>query len=587
MFFEKAYPFLIILVLFGCTSIEEDVDKSCSLLDSKLEQIRPELFSEDNGRIALSFYDSIMRHETRCLEGEIGIAIGFDLGHYYYLQQIPDSAIYFYQKALVLAESRDDHQNSAALKTNLGATYLGMGYMRSAAKYFMEARASMEKSNLRDENYWITLINQAVAHIEQEDYSYALDLLDDVDTSYSNTVQFLHALNRAKIAGLMKNESIFLRYIKRSESMVDSVTYYQNIYSEVDIEYSLQFDLSDRLKVLWAEFGDQYNDTYPYFQLLLQRLSLRLHNETIGGEAELDRLSKEVLNKGDQEERINLLSLLIDQARLSNSYKELITLLEERQKLNEEINHANSFSDLKDFYEFSEINKLERSNQKLRREKEVLELKQTNTNYFVLLLVVILLLAIVSIILILVERRRKVAISQVKEALNKELMNQALQREDELKERLSFESNRNTSILAKLSKFQILKKQLDDFLKDMSLDSLDLNDKQGLLKNAEVNLKAFFSNYTDLAVLGMANSVQFVSKEQIQQQFSKELSDLELKVVELILSNFTSKEIALLISKSEKTVEYYRRNIRKKLNLQSGDDMKIALESLFFSNDSL
>lgn len=587
MFFEKAYPFLIILVLFGCTNIEEDVDKSCSLLDSKLEQIRPELFSEDNGRIALSFYDSIMRHETRCLEGEIGIATGFDLGNYYYFQQIPDSAIYFYQKALVLAESTDDHQNSAALKTNLGATYLGMGYMRSAAKYFMEARASMEKSNQRDENYWITLINQAVAHMEQEDYSYALDLLDDVDTSYSNTVQFLHALNRAKIAGLRKNESIFLRYIKRSESMVDSVPYYQNVYSEVDIDYSLQFDLSDRLKVLWAEFGDQYNDTYPYFKLLLQRLSLRLHNETIGGEAELDRLSKEVLNKGDQEERINLLSLLIDQARLSNSYKELITLLEERQKLNEEINHANSFSDLKDFYEFSEINKLERSNQKLRREKEVLELKQANTNYFVLLLVVILLLAIVSIILILVERRRKVVISQVKEALNKERMNQALQREDELKERLSFESNRNTSILAKLSKFQILKKQIDDFLKDMSSSSSRLSDKQGLLKNAEVNLKAFFNNYTDLAVLGMSSTAQIVSKEQIQQQFSKELSDLELKVVELILSNFTSKEIALLISKSEKTVEYYRRNIRKKLNLQSGDDMKIALESFFSSNDFL
>ncbi len=580
MCFQKAIPYLFILALVSCTAIEEEVDYSCSKLESKVEQIRPKLFSENNSHEALSSYDSIMQLDSPCLKGKLGIALGFDLGNYYYFQQVSDSAIYYFQNALKLAEEKDDNASSAALKTNLGATYLGMGYMRSAAKYFMEARAAMEESGLHDENYWITYINQAVAHIEQDDYGYAMELLDNVDTSYSISVKFLHALNKAKLAGLMKTEPTFFKHIRISESIVDSVPHYKNIYYEVAIEYFLQFNNRSRLKSIWAEITDQYKDSQPYFQLLIQRLSLRLKDELLGGKTELDRLRHLVLKDGDLVEKLSLINLLIDESHRSNSDKKLITLLKERHKLNEEIHQANSFSDLKDFYEFSEINKLERTNQKLSGEKEVLELKQSNTNYFISLLALVLVLSIVSIVLILVDRKRKTAINRAKEAVTKERINEALQREIRLKKRLSFEADRNASILNKLSKIQILKKQLDDFLKNISSGSTSLNDMQVALKNAKVNLNAFFNNYTDLAVLGLSSNIQVASKEQIEKQFSAKLSDLELKVVELILRNFTSKEIALLMTKSEKTVEYYRRNIRKKLNLNSADDMKVGLESL-------
>jgi DNA-binding CsgD family transcriptional regulator len=40
------------------------------------------------------------------------------------------------------------------------------------------------------------------------------------------------------------------------------------------------------------------------------------------------------------------------------------------------------------------------------------------------------------------------------------------------------------------------------------------------------------------------------------------------------LNNFTSKEIAILLSKSEKSIEYYRRQIRVKLGLKKEDDIE-------------
>ncbi len=579
MFFHKYYPLLFIFFLASCNAIEEEVDFSCSKLESEVKKFRQDLFSDNNVDKAFLFYDSITKLNSPCLKGELGIALGFDLGNYFFFQKVLDSAIYHFQNTLALAEANRDNHSLAALKTNIGATYLGMGFTRSAAKYFMEARILMEESSIRDENYWITCVNQAVAHIEQKDYAYAIKLLDEVDITYSNSVKFLHATNRAKLAGLMKNEPLFLKYIRLSESVVDSLPHYKNMYSEVAIEYFLKFNNLESLKSIWPQVRDQYHDSQPHLQLLIQRLSLRVNNELLGGKTELDRLRHLVLKEGDLEDQLSLVNLLIDQSYKLNSDKELIILLKERYNLNEELHQALNLSDLKDFYEFSEINKLERTNQKLTSEKKFLELRHANTKYFISLLALVLLLSIVSIILIVVDRNRKATITKVKEALVKERINQAFQREIKLEKRLSFEAKRNSSILKKLGKFQILKKQLDDFFRDIYSSSSSLTDMKEALKNAQVNLNSFFHNYTDLAILGMTNNTQIASKKQLQKQFSSKLSDLEIDVVDMILRSFTSKEIALLMSKSEKTVEYYRRNIRKKLNINSADDIKTELES--------
>jgi DNA-binding CsgD family transcriptional regulator len=58
-----------------------------------------------------------------------------------------------------------------------------------------------------------------------------------------------------------------------------------------------------------------------------------------------------------------------------------------------------------------------------------------------------------------------------------------------------------------------------------------------------------------------------------------EISEKEIHVIEYITLHFTTKEIALLMGKSEKSVEYYRSQIRKKIQLDKNE----SLEDFFIS----
>ena len=58
-----------------------------------------------------------------------------------------------------------------------------------------------------------------------------------------------------------------------------------------------------------------------------------------------------------------------------------------------------------------------------------------------------------------------------------------------------------------------------------------------------------------------------------------EISDKEIRVIEYIALHFTTKEIALLMDKSEKSVEYYRSQIRKKIQLKSNSTLEEYLNA--------
>ena len=59
-----------------------------------------------------------------------------------------------------------------------------------------------------------------------------------------------------------------------------------------------------------------------------------------------------------------------------------------------------------------------------------------------------------------------------------------------------------------------------------------------------------------------------------------EITDKEIRVIEYIAMHFTTKEIALLMGKSEKSIEYYRSKIRKKLQLPLTSTLEEYLNSL-------
>ena len=126
-------------------------------------------------------------------------------------------------------------------------------------------------------------------------------------------------------------------------------------------------------------------------------------------------------------------------------------------------------------------------------------------------------------------------------------------------------------ILTNVSKIAILKKQMEEFILSMN-EVTQASSKKTILKQAKINTDAFFNNYVDLAIL--ASQKGEYDLNQIKIKFSAVLTENEMNVLLLILNDYTSKEIAILLTKSEKGIEYSRKNIRLKLAIPKDISIK-------------
>lgn len=100
--------------------------------------------------------------------------------------------------------------------------------------------------------------------------------------------------------------------------------------------------------------------------------------------------------------------------------------------------------------------------------------------------------------------------------------------------------------------------------------------EKNLIKQAKINTDAFFNNYIDLAILASQKDENDLN--QIKTKYNTVLSENEMNVLLLILNDYTSKEIAILLTKSEKGIEYSRKNIRLKLAIPK----EIAIKQFVF-----
>jgi DNA-binding CsgD family transcriptional regulator len=131
----------------------------------------------------------------------------------------------------------------------------------------------------------------------------------------------------------------------------------------------------------------------------------------------------------------------------------------------------------------------------------------------------------------------------------------------------------NTSIV-NIKKVALLKKQLENIVDEKSPN---YNEKE-TLKKLKLCLNSFFDNYRELTQimqkkLNVDKIVDFIKKHH------PEITEKEIKVIEYIALHFTTKEIALLMDKSEKSVEYYRTQIRKKIQLNSSSTLEDYLNA--------
>jgi DNA-binding CsgD family transcriptional regulator len=131
----------------------------------------------------------------------------------------------------------------------------------------------------------------------------------------------------------------------------------------------------------------------------------------------------------------------------------------------------------------------------------------------------------------------------------------------------------NTSIL-NIKKVALLKKQMENILDEKNPN---YNEKE-TLKKLKLSLNSFFDTYRELTKimqkkLNVDKIIDFVKHDY------PEISIKEIRIIEYIALHFTTKEIALLMDKSEKSIEYYRSQIRKKINLNPNVSLEEYINS--------
>lgn len=575
---EKTYLifFFSLLSLFitACSSDHKQIKKNS--IKTNLEylfskNLRTTTNIENKFKLLYSFEKKALSSSNE----KVLFLVNFEKGNLYYSLLNIDSAKYYWEKALVFAENKHDFQNAANLNSNLGAYYLQNGYLETAIHYFLNARKIKEKLKFLDENYWSIHLNIGVANMSLNQIERASYYFNSIPTNQFKNLKFLVLLNKAKLAALKKKENLFYHYMDLAKKQLVFNSFYSNIFDEVFLEFSLDFKNTNRLSYIFQKLAPKYTNQPLYIKILLQHASILISGKTIKNEAITKDFAYKVKQANNLYTSLAFNYMLTSYYKVKNNFKLQAFYLENGNRLVEKINISEAKTALNDYFLVLTKNKLSFENEQLKTANELKTLKIKNQRY----LTIFLFLAILSLLILgwfIVKYYRKNHLEKEKDVTYMQLnLEQQITERQRLQKLVQNQEFKIKEILTNVSKIAILKKQMEEFILSMN-EITQAPSEKNLIKQAKINTDAFFNNYIDLAILASQKDENDLN--QIKTKYNTVLSDNEMNVLLLILNDYTSKEIAILLTKSEKGIEYSRKNIRLKLAIPK----EIAIKQFVF-----
>ncbi len=568
---------LIFFLTIGFISIEgcgsEELDRieqkdskpiqSINKLDSLLDEALALKEQGRNGE-ALVVIDSLYADAQLLNDLTYLSCAEFEKGMNLFILNEVDSSLIHWLNALYLSKQLDDEPNMAQLLSNIGIVYFDKGYYRSASEYFIQARNKMEEvGDSLTESYAFTTINLAVVHINQEEFDLARKTLSSVKIGAWPTVDFLYYLNSGIVEAETGNYDQFLDLIDSSKSFKDEVNpYYLKVLEGVLWDKALKKkdllklrELLNKTKVESNQNDIDQTISWLYGNLILDSTYTVPSNL-------IDSLIITCSEEGLIISRLSLYSFLKEYYKIKENFTRYVFATEKYDFWKKESSRMNATSNLIDYYLVLELDKSKFENEQLKSKNQISDLKIKNQlylNYFLIFMVSTIILISYLIYLKLQKEKKESEQKLSKLSENIEVYKET---EKDLKETIDFQNQRINEVMENVSKIAILRKQLDDFFNKLT-DSVELEVSPKSLKSAKIDLEAFFNNYTDLAIIATKgqDTINF------EQPLFATLTAKEKKVLEFIAAKYTSREIGVLLSRSEKSVEYTRKNIRRKLNI--------------------
>jgi len=568
---------MVSLLIFGCTTNDQSVKKS-QPSPTKLEKqfskaIKRVQSQPENERLQL--LNDFSNKAQKQANNRVLFLANYGKGNLYYSILNNDSALVYWQKALTYAERTNDYENTANLNSNLGTIYLQNGYLKTAINYFLTAQKIKQKLKEIDENYWSIYLNIGVANMSLHQYDRASTYFNTIPTRHYKSLKFLVYLNKAKLQALKNNQHLFYYNLDLSKQYLVKNSFYTNIFDQVFLELSLDFKNLKRLNFIQTKLAPTYFEQPLYIKILLQHAALIINGKTINKEDVTSVFAKDVLSTRDVYTEMAYNDMLAFYFKLKKDYKNYANFLEKRTTILDKINDSEAKIALNDFQIALSKNKLSYENEQLKTSIQLKTLKIKNHRYLTAFLILSMLGLIILVWYILkFNKKNQLAKEQDVTSMQLSLEQQIIERQ-RLQKLVQNQEFKIKEILTNVSKIAILKKQMEEFILSMN-DISQASSEKNLLKQAKINTDAFFNNYIDLAIL--ASQKDENDLKQIKAKYSAALSENEMNVLLLILNDYTSKEIAILLTKSEKGIEYSRKNIRLKLAIPK----EIAIKQFIF-----
>ncbi len=557
--------FIFSIISFSaCTSKEEQKIQDSDFNSIKTEDEFRKLDTIILRKKAISFIKN----------GDIDLAAKCysEIGNRKYTELDYIGSIEVWTKAAELSEKLNNKLNTAQLENNLGAAYNALGYSKTSSYFFIKAKKVYDEENIKDQNYWIMHINIGVCYMDLQMLDEAKKYFKIVVGNEDDYIQFLYHLNMTKLSGLEKDSDNFYYHNAQSEKLLPKFELFRNVWETILLEFAADlFDFEKANEILHT-YQQNYAKKPLYVKLLLNRLKWKNEKELFEPARKILNYESKIIEENDlyqtdlyYEIVANYFLFKKDFVKYSYAVKKSI---ESKDKLREQRNNQS----LEDY-------KSEASANDLRRKNQILEVKnqlnQRNVYYQRIVLIFFIILSISLLILLLLGLKYFKKSRRLKQ-LELEGINAALKfkqlSENALKNKVGIQEMRINEIMLNISKIAVLKSQIDQFIKSSS--NMIISDEWTReIKLLKLNMDSFFTNYRELAVVSYTNTLDYSSIEKLKKRFPT-LTEKDNQVIQLILNNFTSKEIAILLSKSEKSIEYYRRQLRLKLGLNKEDDIE-------------
>lgn len=525
----------------------------------------------DSARVALSSAIAAAQSIDDHYQEAIHISM---LGNVEYFQGNHLYASELWAKAASVFEQISDTLNIARSYVNMGVVYLQIGYYQSSFLSFEKGTQLMEQLDFQEEDYHVARVNKAVACISLRLLDEAGIILQEIETDkVSPYVRFLVYMNRALIGVRSNQEDEFLRNADSALAMIASFLQFKWTLNEVLVEGYLHFNRIDQAREIVLELltllkSEQSGNEIPGLTIL--DLWMTATGENLLSDKLVNQLKATYKNSVVLAERRMLYRILADNAAAKSMFKEAFEWQKQVDSLMRVELDSSMYTQYHDFAMAYRTEQLEQEKETLALEIEKKDLELLSNQFRNLLMTIVTgSVLLVLVVLIYVGRKRK-ALDQARRLLEQKEL--ALQQQEN--EQLQQQNNRQEMELQRSRLLMGMVRKVDDTISPLLQSvSEQFGDKyKSDLKDVQYLLYEIETHVSNLQVSQEVSEelTSFVTR--IRERFP-DLTEMEATVCGFVRIGYSSKEIAELLRKTEKSIENYRSRARQKM--QVGADITL------------